>query len=126
MNEKRRILRGSSENVKSLPSRNPDRRAYQRYQVNKIVSFAHRQKRFLTLAVDLGMGGMKIKTHEKFRRNERLDFKMVLGKDSISLGGRVVYNKTRSDGQRVSGIQFLGLSSRDSDILSAYLSDWEE
>lgn len=123
MNEKRRILRGPSEHVKSLPSRNPDRRAYQRYQVNKIVSFAHRQKKFLTLAVDLGMGGMKIKTHEKFRRNERLDFKMVLGKDSISLGGRVVNNKTRSGGQRVSGIQFLGLSSRDSDILSAYLSD---
>ena len=126
MNEKQRILRGSSENVKSLPSRNPDRRAYQRYQVKKIVSFAHKQKNFLTLAVDLGMGGMKIKTHEIFRRNERLDFKMVLGKDYISSEGRVVYNKTRSGGQRVSGIQFLGLSRRDCDILSPYLSDWEE
>jgi len=126
MNEKQRIPRGSSQHVKSLPGRNPDRRAYQRYQVKKIVSFDHRQKEFLTLAVDLGMGGMKIKTHEKFRRNERLDFKMVLGKDSISSEGRVIYNKTPSGGQRVSGIQFLGLSRRNSDILSAFLSDWEE
>lgn len=69
---------------------------------------------------------MKIKTHRKFRRNECLDFKTVLGKHSISLEGRVVYNKTRSGGQHVSGIQFLGLSSQDSDILSEYLSDWEE
>lgn len=72
------------------------------------------------------MGGMKIKTHEKIRRNERLDFKMVLGKDSISSEGRVVYTKTSSGGQHVSGIQFLGLSQRDSDVLKAYLSDWEE
>lgn len=126
MSGKRRILRGSSEHAKSSPSRNPDRRAYQRYQVKKIVSCAHRQKKFLTLAVDWGMGGMKIKTHEKIRRNERLDFKMVLGKDSISSEGRVVYTKTSSGGQHVSGIQFLGLSQRDSDVLKAYLSDWEE
>jgi hypothetical protein len=69
-----------------------------------------------------------IEEHIRGTRLKRscLDFKMVLGKDSISSEGRVVYTKTLSGGQRVSGIQFLGFSRRDSDVLHAYLSDWEE
>lgn len=97
-----------------------------RYPVHKVVSYTHGQKQLLTLTVDLALGGMKIKTHEKSPKNDRLDFKMVLGKDSITSEGRVVYSKTRPGGQRVSGIQFLHLSRRDSALLGAYLSAVEE
>jgi hypothetical protein len=69
---------------------------------------------------------MKIKTHEKLPKNECLNFKMVLGKDSISSRGKVVYSRTLSGGQRVSGIQFHRLTRRDSALLRAYLSAVQE
>jgi hypothetical protein len=79
-----------------------------RYPVHKVVSYTHGQKQLLTLTVDLALGGMKIKTHEKLPKNERLNFNMVLGTKSISPEERVVYSKSLPGKQRVSGIQFLG------------------
>jgi len=72
------------------------------------------------------MGGMKIKTHYKLPIDESMNFKIVLGGNTISSGGRVVYSRTLPDKKPVSGIQFLGLSRRDSALLRAYLSAVEE
>jgi hypothetical protein len=110
----------------SFARRKYERRAYARYQVHKIVSYAHRGKELLTVTMDLTMGGMKIKTHYKLPKNERLKFKMILGTKSISPEGRVVYNRTLPHNNRVSGIQFLGLSRRDSALLRAYLTAVKE
>jgi hypothetical protein len=126
MTGKRSIVRRSAEDTKSCPHRQYERRAHRRYQGHKIVSYTHGQKQLLTLAVDLGMGGMKIKTDYKLPKNERLKFTMVLGKDSITSEGRVIYSKTRPGGQRVSGIQFLGLSRGDCALLRAYLTTVKE
>ena len=126
MNGKPYIMKRSAENSRSLPNRDPERRAHQRYGVHKIVSYARGEKRLLTIAVDLGMGGMKINTHETLAKNERLDFRMVLGKDSISSRGRVVYSRALSGAQNVSGIQFLGLNRRDAALLRRYFSALEE
>ena len=111
---------------KTFSKGNPKRRSYPRSQVHKVVSYTHGQKQLLTLTVDLALGGMKIKTHEKLPKNECLSFKMVLGKDSISSEGRVVYSKTLSGGHRVSGIQFDRLTRRDSALLRTYLSTVKE
>ena len=126
MNGKQCIVKRSAENSKSSPKREPDRRIHKRYPVHKIVSYTHGQKQLLTLPVDLGMGGMKIKTHEKLPKNDLLKFTMVLGKDSITSEGRVVYSKTLPDKGRGSGIQFVGFSRRDSALLRAYLSTLEK
>jgi hypothetical protein len=111
---------------KTFSKGNPERRSYPRYQVHKVVSYAHGQKQFLTLTIDLALGGMKIKTHEKLPKNEWLNFKMVLGKNSISLEGRVMYSRNLAGGQRMSGIQFHRLTRRDSALLRAYLSALKE
>lgn len=111
---------------KTLSKGNLERRSYSRYRVHKVVSYTHGQKQLLTLTLDLALGGMKIKTHEKLPKNECLNFKMVLGKDSISSEGRVVYSRNLSGGQRVSGIQFHKLTRRDSALLHAYLSALQE
>ena len=126
MNGKQCILKRSVENTKSLSNRDPERRSYPRYQLHKIVSYTLRGKELLTVTMDLTMGGMKIKTHYKLPKNERLKFKMILGTKSISPEGRVVYSRTLPDKERVSGIQFLGLSRRDSALLRAYLTAVKE
>ena len=96
------------------------------------------------------MGGMKIKTHYRLSKNERLNFKMILGENSIYPKGRVVYSKApplASSTLRagalveryilagfrkslpkkldVSGIQFLEVSGQDSTLLQQYLSALE-
>ncbi len=126
MNGKQRIMKRLSQEKKPNPEREHERRAYARYQVHKIVSYAHRGKELLTVTMDLTMGGMKIKTHYKLPKNERLKFKMILGTKSISPEGRVVYSRTLPDKERVSGIQFLGLSRRDSALLRVYLTAVKE
>jgi hypothetical protein len=78
--------------------------------------------KILTVTVDLGMGGMKIKTHYKLPKDEGMNFKIVLGDNTISLEGSVVYNTMFSDTGRVADIQFLRLSRRDSALLHACLS----
>jgi len=121
MNGKQCILKRSVENTKSLSNRDPERRSYPRYQLHKIVSYTLRGKELLTVTMDLGMGGMKIKTHHALPKNERLKFKMVLGNNSIFLEGRVVYSESFSDEQSVSGIQFIELSTENSALLQKYL-----
>jgi len=121
MNGKQRIGERSAVNNKSLAHREHERRAYPRYQVHKIVSYAHRGKQLLIVTTDLTMGGMKIKTHHTLPKNERLKFKMFLGNNSIFLEGRVVYSESFSDEQSVSGIQFIELSTENSALLQKYL-----
>ena len=126
MNGQQRVMKRFPVNIKPFAKREHERRAYVRYTLSKIVSYAHRGKKLLTVTMDLTMGGMKIKTHYKLPKNERLKFKMILGTKSISPEGRVVYSTTLPDKERVSGIQFLGLSRRDSVLLRAYLTAVKE
>jgi hypothetical protein len=125
MNGKQRIMKRIPEDT-NPSQREHERRPYARSHVNKIVSYAHGGKQLLTVTMNLSIGGMKIKTHRKLPKNERLKFKMIVGTKSISPEGRVVYSRTLPDKERVSGIQFLGLSRGDSALLGAYLSAVEE
>lgn len=125
MNGKQRIMKRIPEDT-NPSQREHERRAYARFHVNKIVSYAHGGKQLLTVTMNLSIGGMKIKTHQKLPKNERLNFKLVLGNHAISAEGRVVYSRTLSGKQEVSGIQFLGLSQRNCALLRAFLSALEE
>jgi len=126
MNGQQRLMKRFPDDKKSFVRRKDERRAYARYPVHKIVSYAHRGKELLTVTMDLTMGGMKIKTHYRLPKNERLKIKMILGTKSISPEGRVVYNRILPDKDRVSGIQFLELPRRDSALLRAYLTAVKE
>ena len=115
-------LKRLPENPTSPPKRGHERRAYPRYEIPTIVSYAHRQKQLLTSTLNLSMGGMKIKAHQVLPKNEEVDFTIVLEGKSIASSGRVIYNKVLRGDQRISGIQFLGLSRRASLLLREHLS----
>jgi hypothetical protein len=112
-------------NIMFSPSIDQDRRRYPRYRVQKIVSYTHGQKELLTLTLDLAMGGMKIKTHRKLPKNERLKFRLVLGNNSIPLEGRIVYSRILPEKQSISGVQFLRHSAQESVLLTRYLCNLE-
>lgn len=103
-----------------------ERRRHPRYALHKIVSYKRKRKHFLTLTLDLAMGGMKIKTRHSLVKDERLNFKLVVGNDSIWARGRIAYSETLPDKQRVSGVQFTDLSIDDYTLLKMYLNPMEE
>lgn len=101
------------------------RRGHPRYPIHRIVSYHHEDQSVLTLTLDLGLGGMKIKTYAPLPRDECLRFRLVLGVNSIWLKGRVAYSRLSSDHQAVSGIEFIELSKGDQVSLGDYLSSLE-
>ena len=98
-----------------------------RYSVSKITSYSYGGKEYLTLTLDLGPGGMKIKAHDSLPVGECLDFKLVLGDRFVWLRGRIAYIGLSSWEERVSGVQFMDLSERDRSSLEddlTTLQDW--
>jgi len=100
----------------------PLRRSHSRYPVQKIASYDYDGKSFLTLTLDLGLGGMKIKTHEHLSEGRHMNCRLVLGQSSILLKGRIVYSQFVPDEQSVSGIQFVEVTDRDQNFLQEYLT----
>lgn len=94
--------------------------------MQKIVSYREDGKNFLTLTLDLGLGGMRIKTHSSLPARKRQPFNLVLGTDSIRVMGRIVHNGTLRGKQKVAGIQFMGLSPHERKSLKDYLGTLEE
>jgi hypothetical protein len=88
------------------------RRSDRRYSVPKIASYRHVGRSFLTLTMDLGLGGMKIKTPRKLPVGEQLRFKLILANSSVWLRGKVVYSCSLRSRESVAGVQFAGLSER--------------
>ena len=90
-----------------------ERRTHQRYPVKQIVSCDRAGKRFLTVTLDVGLGGMKIKTPHSLQKDEMLDMKLVLKHHSVCLRGRAVYSCLFSHEESISGIQLTQISERD-------------
>lgn len=101
-------------------------RNHKRYSVQKIVAYQEDGKNFLTLTVDLGLGGMRIKTHSTLPAGKYQPFNLVLGSDSVRVTGRIVHNGTLRGRQKVAGIQFMGLSRHGRQSLKDYLGTLEE
>ncbi len=99
----------------------PLRRSHLRYPANKVIAYSHRDKRLLTVTLNLGLGGMRIKTPYHLPEGELLDFTFVLGEASIRLKGRTIYSHALPGRQKVSGIEFMHLSEQDRTILRDYL-----
>lgn len=97
-----------------------------RRPVRKIASYHYGGKRFLTLTLDLGLGGMKIKTHHYLPEGDDMNFKLVLGNSSIRVKGKIVYSGILPDEESVSDIQFLEVSAGDYTLLQDYLGKLEK
>jgi hypothetical protein len=104
----------------------PLRRNHPRYSIQNIASYRHEDKNFLTLTLNLSLGGMKIKTCHPLSQDEELGFKLVLNRNPISLKGRIVYSQFLPDKQGVSGIEFIEISDRDRTALKNYLDSIDQ
>ena len=102
------------------------RRTYPRYPAQRIASYHYGGKRYLTLTMDLGLGGMKIKTLDSLPKNEHLRFKLVLGANSIWPKGRIAYTRFLEDQEVVSGVEFMEFSDNDHALLRRYLDTLED
>ena len=101
----------------------PRPRSHPRYPVPKIVSYHYGGREFLTLTLDLGLGGMRIKAPDQLPEGEQLKFKLVLVNRSISLEGKVVYSGVLSGNESVSGIEFMKTPTHAHSMLRDYLAD---
>lgn len=97
-------------------------RSHSRYPVPKIASYHYGGREFVTLTLDLGLGGMRIKTSDQLPEGEQLKFKLVLVNRSIWLKGKVVYSGVLSGDESVSGIEFTKTPARAHSILRDYLA----
>jgi len=97
------------------------RRKHPRFGVRRLVSYHYGGKRFLTLTLDLALGGMRIETPDHLPEGEDLDTQIVLENRSIWLKGRTVYSHLLSDTMNVSGIQFLTIAEEDRALLEKFL-----
>ena len=101
------------------------RRSHPRYPIHRIVSYRYEERSVLTLTLDLGLGGMKIKTLDSLPKNEHLRFKLVLGADSIWPKGRIAYTRFLDGEEFVSGVQFVEFSNDDHTLLRRYVDSLE-
>lgn len=103
----------------------PGRRKHPRYPVRRLVSCHYEGEHLLSLTLDLGLGGMKIETHDHIPKDKRLDIKLFLIDRAIPLRGRVAYSGMLSGEQRVLGIQFVDFSERSWAALRDHLRSLE-
>ena len=102
-----------------------ERRSQPRYTVRKITSYCHEGKRYLTLTLDLGLGGMKIETHHDLPKDEHTYIRLILGAGSICPKGRIAHSGFLSNNRSVSGVEFLELSEQDHTSLQRSLAALE-
>ncbi len=97
-------------------------RNHQRFTARRICSYLHRGKRFLTMTVNIGLGGMKIETGHYLQKDDLLDIQIILDDKSIWVKGRAVYSHLLSGKQILSGIQFVDVSEQDLSALREQIS----
>jgi hypothetical protein len=98
------------------------RESHPRYPVQKIVSYRYQSDSVMTLTLDLGEGGMRIKTEHPLARGVSLRFKIFLGANSVWATGRIVDYRSAADGEAVYEIHFTELTGQDRHLLQTYLA----
>ncbi len=107
-------------------SRFPRERDHTRHATRVICSYSHRDKRFLTLTLDLGLGGTKIETCRCLPKGEEVDIQLILQDNCVQLKGRTIYSHLLPGKRIRSGIQFLEVSEESRTLLEEYLTDLEK
>ena len=101
-------------------------RRHPRYPVRRLACYNYGDKRFLTVTINLGMGGMMLDISHYVPENEEMDIQLVLGRNSIRPRVRRVHCGLSSEKSYVSGFQFIDLSEKDQILLKEYLATVED
>jgi len=97
-------------------------RSHPRYSVRKLAAYNYRGKRFLTVTLNLGLGGMMVDTTHYLPGDEDLDIQLALERNCISPKGRVVHSRLVSERHYISGFQFIQVPEQDQSSLKNYLA----
>jgi hypothetical protein len=97
-------------------------RRHPRYPVRRLACYSYEGKRFLTVTINLGLGGMMADISHYLPENEQISLQLVLGRKSIWPRVRTVHCRWRSERSYLSGFQFINLSEQDQTLLKDYLA----
>lgn len=98
-------------------------RRYPRYPTRRLASYSYEGKRYLTVTINLGLGGMMADLSHYLPENEQMDIQLVLGRRSIWPKVRRVHCRLRSERSYISGFQFIQISEKDQTLLKEYLAN---
>ena len=101
-------------------------RRYPRYPVRRLACYSYGGKRFLTVTVNLGLGGMMVDLSHYLPEDEQMDIQLVLGRHSIWPKVRRVHCRWCPERSYISGFQFINLSEQDQALLKEYLATVED
>lgn len=83
-----------------------DRRKHPRFPINLPVYTFGSEKRTGTYTLDVGLGGMKIYTDQRFPSGREILFQLVLKRKSIWIKGRLIFEQTDPELMNFSCIHF--------------------
>jgi hypothetical protein len=106
-----------------LLSNAPDRRKFRRFQTSNLVIYSDNGNEKVTKAVDLSLGGAKIRTEEKLSDVEMFSLIFILGDRTFRSKGDLVHSaKEWTQAFYYSGLKFKGVTPQDRGILQDYLT----
>jgi signal transduction histidine kinase len=114
-------LKKNTPNVMIDPTPIHEARNEPRFSLRKPISYCYGGRRFLTLTLDLGLGGTKVETSHCLPEHEELDIQLDLETDCIWPKGRTVYSKPLHERVYISGVQFINISEQERTLLKNYL-----
>ena len=102
-----------------------DRRTHPRYQIHLPVFVFYPENRAVAHTLDVGLGGMKIYTHQILPSGREFLFQLVLKRKSIWVKGRFIFEQTQPESVNFSCIQFVEASKESIFFLQEFLSQSE-
>jgi hypothetical protein len=106
-----------------------ERRKFPRFNCNYPLLFLRyndlkeRTNDFFGEAINISLGGIKIKTNEIFPVDEPIEFAVKMERTQIRAKGRVIYKYIDYEGYSNIGVLFEEISPGDLDILGRFLND---
>ena len=102
-----------------------DRRRHLRYQINLPVFIFYSGKRAAAHTLDVGLGGMKIYTDQRFPSGREILFQLVLKRKSIWVKGRLIFKQTDPELMNFSCVYFERTRIEGNSELQEFLSHLE-
>lgn len=98
-----------------------ERRKYRRLELTNLVVYKNFDIEEITETVNIGMGGMKIRTEFSIEENQSLDVSLKIGEQEFKSTARVIYCNPREDQAYEIGLRFEKTSEEHLSLLSHYL-----
>lgn len=108
---------------RDLISNSQDRRKFRRFRTSNLVVYSNNGNEKVTKAIDLSLGGARIRTEDPLSEEELINLVFIFGNKAFKSKGDVVYSiKEGAQPFYSSGIKFKDFTHGDREILQDYLT----